>query len=153
MQTELNQLMKTLSSGARNRQRIGRWRHRAGGSPATALTGSHWTLEDSTGGAGIPCSAANALRHFLAEALMNTWKHAGMAAGEVELRQQQDEIVLGISDPGCGFDPATSGDHGTVGLHSLQHCARELGGSLELESQPEQGCPLALRFPCRTPDD
>lgn len=84
----------------------------------TALTGGRWTLEVPTEGpAFLSIRRRDALRHFLAEALMNTWKHAGVAVGELELRRQQDEIVLGISDRGCGFDPATSGDREAVAEH------------------------------------
>jgi len=152
LQTELNHLVKAL----RSQEAAAGWEVAAIAREEvqlmTALTGSHWTLEVCMGGAVfLSAQRRDALRHFLAEALMNAWKHAGVAAGEVELRQQRDEIVLGISDQGCGFDPTTSGECGTVGLHSLRQRARELGGSLELESQPNQGCRLTLRFPLHPP--
>lgn len=152
LQTELNHLVKALRGqesatgwevGAIVREEV---------QLVTALTGGRWTLEVSAEEpAFLSARRRDALRHFLAEALMNTWKHAGVATGEVELRQRQGEIVLDVSDRGCGFDPATSGDSGTVGLHSLRQRARELGGSLELESKPEQGCQLTLRFPVHPP--
>lgn len=148
LQTELNHLVKTLRGqesavgwevGAIVREEV---------QLVETLTGGHWALdvsvEDST---FLSPQYRDALRHFLTEALMNTWKHAGVATGAVELCQQQNEIVLGISDRGCGFDPTTSDAHGTVGLHSLRQRAQELGGSLEVDSQPEQGCRLTLRFP------
>lgn len=153
LQTELNHLVKALRGqesatgwevGAIVREEI---------QLVTALTGGHWTLEVAAEEpVFLSARRRDALRHFLAEALMNTWKHAGVAVGEVELHQQQDAIVLGVSDRGCGFDPATSGECGTVGLHSLRQRARELGGSLELESRPNQGCRLTLRFPGHAPD-
>lgn len=152
LQTELNHLVTTLRS-----QELARgWEVaaiiREEIQLVTTLTGSHWTLEVSMGGlAFLSTQRRDALRHFLVEALMNTWKHAGVAVGKVELRQQQDEIVLSISDRGCGFDPATSGDHEAVGLHSLRQRAQKLGGSLKLESQPGQGCRLTLQFPIHHP--
>ncbi len=153
LQTELNHLVKAL----RGQESTTGWEVsaivREEIQIVTALTGSHWTLEVSLEEpAFLSAQRRDALRHFLAEALMNAWKHAGVAAGEVELRQRQDEIVLGVSDRGCGFDPATSGECGTVGLYSLRQRARELDGNLELESQPDQGCRLTLRFPCPTTD-
>lgn len=153
LQTELNHLVKAL----RGQESVTAWKVdaivREEIQLVTALTGGHWTLDISMAEpAFLSSRRRDALRHFLAEALMNTWKHAGVAAGEVELRQGQDEIMLGIADRGCGFDPATSGECGTVGLHSLRQRARELGGSLELESRPNQGCRLTLWFPGHAPD-
>lgn len=154
LQTELNHQVKALrgQEAARGWEVAAVVREEV--QLVTALTGGRWTLEVATEEpVFFSVRRRDALRHFLAEALMNTWKHAGVAVGEVELRQRQDEIVLGISDRGCGFDPATSGERGTVGLLSLRQRARELGGSLELESQSEQGCRLTLRFPCHPPND
>lgn len=153
LQTELNHLVKALRGqesaagwevGAIVREEI---------QLVTALTGGRWTLEVFLEEpVFLSVQRRDSLRHFLVEALMNTWKHAGVVTGDVELRQRQDEIVLDVSDRGCGFDPATSGDSGTVGLHSLRQRARELGGSLELVSQLNQGCRLTLRFPNCAPD-
>ncbi|MDG4595247.1 MAG: hypothetical protein P9F75_06080 [Candidatus Contendobacter sp.] len=152
LQIELNHLVKTLldqeSAPAWEVDAIVREEIRL----VTALTGGHWTLDVSmTEPTFLSTRHRDALRHFLAEALMNTWKHAGVAAGEVELRQGQNEIMLAIADRGCGFDPATSGNQGTVGLHSLRHRAQELGGNLELKSQPNAGCRLVLWFPVHPP--
>ncbi len=153
LQTELNQLVKTL----RGQELATGWEVaaivREEVQLVTALTGSHWTLEVFMADpVFLSAQRRDALRHFLAEALMNTWKHAGVVAGEVELRQRQDEIVLGVVDRGCGFDPATLDAQASLGLHSLRHRARELGGRCELESQPDQGCRLTLRFPAHPPD-
>ena len=118
------------------------------------LTGSHWkpVLFDE-GNTDLSLRQRDALRHFLSEALMNTWKHAGVTAGTVELRRQHDEFVLGVCDHGCGFDPEATGTLATLGLHSLQYRARELNGRLDLVSAPGQGCCLTLRFPARSSDD
>ena len=118
------------------------------------LTGSHWKpMLFDEGKTDISLRQRDALRHFLSEALMNTWKHAGVAAGTVELRRQHDEFVLGVCDHGCGFDPEATGTLATLGLHSLQYRARELNGRLDLVSAPGQGCCLTLRFPARSPDE
>jgi signal transduction histidine kinase len=118
------------------------------------LTGSHWkpVLFDE-GKTALSLRQRDALRHFVSEALMNAWKHAGVADGTVELRLRHDEFVLGVCDHGCGFDPEAAGTLATLGLHSLQYRARELGGRLDLVSAPGQGCCLTLRFPAHPQDD
>jgi signal transduction histidine kinase len=118
-----------------------------------ALTGCRWTLvtaeEEKT---NLFLRQRDTLRPFLSEALMNIWKHAGVTVGTIELKRQQDEVVVIVADQGQGFDPTARATQATLGLQSLQHRARELGGRLELVSCPGQGCRLTLTFPARWPD-
>jgi len=112
-----------------------------------ALTNCRWTLVVSEAEEiGLSARQRDALRSFLSEALMNTWKHAGVAVGTIELKRLRGEVVITIADQGRGFDPATP-DIPTLGQQSLHHRARELGGQLEVVSRPGQGCRLTLTFP------
>ena len=51
---------------------------------------------------------------------MNTWKHAGVATGTLELESAAGEVVITIRDQGRGFDPAAPSALGSLGLKSLQ---------------------------------
>lgn len=106
LQTELTQLVKTLQGqeqpasldlAAIVREEI---------QLIEALTDCRWTLvtaeEVKT---NLSLRQRDALRPFLSEALMNIWKHAGVNAGTIELKRQQDEVVVIVADQGRGFDP------------------------------------------------
>jgi signal transduction histidine kinase len=86
------------------------------------------------------------------EALHNVMKHAG--AGRVRIRLVPPppttapggpgELVLEISDDGCGFDPAIRRP-GHMGLQTMSQRARGIGGRLELESTPGRGTTVRVR--------
>jgi signal transduction histidine kinase len=153
LQTELTQLVNTLQGqeqaasfelAAIAREEI---------QLVEALTGCCWTLvtseEEKT---SLSLRQRDGLRPFLSEALMNTWKHSGVAAGTVELKRRHGEVIVIIADRGRGFDPPASASQATLGLQSLRRRARELGGRLELVSRPGEGCRLTLTFPAHLPD-
>ena len=113
-----------------------------------SLTGCRWELVTTKHEKVVlSIRQRDALRSFVSEALMNTWKHAGVASGSVELERAGPEVVVAIRDRGRGFDPAASGAPDSLGLKSLHFRAQELGGQLQIESRPGQGCRLLLRFP------
>jgi signal transduction histidine kinase len=89
------------------------------------------------------------------EALHNVMKHAG--AGRVRIRlvpprgaaapgtgAPPGELVLEISDDGCGFDPAVRRP-GHMGLQTMSQRARRIGGRLEVESTPGEGTTVRVR--------
>jgi signal transduction histidine kinase len=63
----------------------------------------------------------------------------------------EDEVVLDVQDNGQGFEPQRAfqprPDGGGYGLFSLRERARELGGSLTVESEAGQGATLVLQLP------
>ncbi|MCA9791274.1 MAG: sensor histidine kinase [Candidatus Eremiobacteraeota bacterium] len=76
-----------------------------------------------------------ALYRICQEALANACKHSG--AGRVLLRLQFEEAGLEarLEDDGQGFEPDQGQGHG---LGNMRSRAREVGGSLDLDSEP--GC-------------
>lgn len=96
------------------------------------------------------------------EALHNVMKHA--AAGSVRIRLippgptssnggSQGDVVLEISDDGCGFDP-TVARPGHLGLQTMSQRARRVSGRLEVDSRPGQGTTVRVRVvPRRRPAD
>jgi len=79
------------------------------------------------------------LYHIAQEALNNSLKHAAASAVTVHIRGMQDRVELEVCDDGKGFDPATIGKGGGVGMASMRERIEKLGGSLQVISAPGQG--------------
>jgi PAS domain S-box-containing protein len=82
------------------------------------------------------------------ELLTNVVKHAGATSAVVRLAEEDGRIMVTVEDNGVGFDPASlpSRDQ-TFGLFSIQERMENLGGELEIDSQPGAGCTASLRVP------
>ena len=81
------------------------------------------------------------------EALRNAWKHAPGAAVHVQLLEENEQLKLTIEDTGPGFDVSLTRATGSLGLLSMQERARLVGGSLALNSHPDDGTSLVVRVP------
>jgi signal transduction histidine kinase len=93
----------------------------------------------------LPPETEQALYHIAEEALNNALKHATATTTRVELRREEGELLLSVSDDGCGFDPAqvSSG----LGLQSLCERAEGLGGTCTIESEAGHGTRILVRLP------
>lgn len=85
------------------------------------------------------------LLRLVQEALANVLKHAHARQVRVRTASLGEQVEICIEDDGCGFDPAQA--HPGRGYASQQHRARQLGGSLQRDSQPGHGTRLRLRLP------
>jgi signal transduction histidine kinase len=86
------------------------------------------------------------LLHVLRESISNALRHAD--PGDIRVSLAADAgpgAVLTVADNGCGFDPAAPGGSGR-GLVNLGIRAREMAGSLEIDSAPGKGTRITLRF-------
>jgi signal transduction histidine kinase len=84
------------------------------------------------------------------ELLHNVHIHSGVKIAEVELSQQNDMLVLTVSDQGRGFNPesldsAVAKDG--FGLLSLRERVDYIGGNMLIESAPGQGSKFILSIP------
>jgi NarL family two-component system sensor histidine kinase LiaS len=79
------------------------------------------------------------------EALANVARHSSAAHADVILEYGTGAVTLIVVDDGCGFDASAS--HGGVGLASMQERAEALGGSLTVESAPDQGARIKVTLP------
>ena len=101
----------------------------------------------------IPMEAT--VRHHLylvvREAINNIIRHAHAQTVHFSLTLAERTLTLTLSDDGCGFDPnrdaipsnerLSSGN----GLSNMRKRMAEIGGSLEIVSNPGQGTTLTLR--------
>ncbi|HWV24638.1 MAG TPA: sensor histidine kinase [Thermomicrobiales bacterium] len=92
----------------------------------------------------------------LQEALGNTRKHAGATTVDVTLTWEEDDMILDISDDGCGFDPdgiSPREDGFRMGLWSMRARVEGAGGTWMLESVRREGTSLAISFPLSRPEE
>jgi signal transduction histidine kinase len=89
------------------------------------------------------------------EALRNIESHAGADKVRLVLGYDGDDIVLEIADDGDGFDiPSDLGDlkaGGHFGVIGMTERAERVGGQLDLDSKPGEGCGLRVVVPALTP--
>ena len=85
------------------------------------------------------------------EAMNNLLKHGNAHRLEVSLSMTENAVLLVVRDDGKGFavkdvgDAAASGNG--AGLLGMQERAALIGGQLELQSEPGQGCTVRLHLP------
>lgn len=107
---------------------------------------------------GTPVDLPNAYQTTLLRAaqssLANVWAHAKARTAVVTLSFLDAEVTMDVFDDGVGFDPAVvlpaaaaRGDGSGTGLKSLRERLLALGGSLAVESAPDDGTVVAIRLP------
>lgn len=89
-----------------------------------------------------------ALFRIAQEALGNALRHAKADRIGVGLRVDDDRLVLSVADDGVGFDPSAARVRSTrLGLASMRHRARSVGGRLRVTSTPGQGTTVEAVVP------
>ena len=89
------------------------------------------------------------LIRIVQEALSNARKHAAASIVRVDVSEPNGYLKLDIIDDGSGFDidqlPAARGPR--FGLTTMRERAESIGGTLEIESNPERGTSVSVRIP------
>ncbi len=86
------------------------------------------------------------------ELLFNVVKHARTLRAHVSAELLRDQLRIQVSDKGIGFNPAqiqAQGNH--FGLFSIQERLSSLGGHMQTESAPGEGCRVTLLVPLHKP--
>lgn len=97
----------------------------------------------------LPGEIETVLYRVTQEALNNVAKHAGAENVAVLLHRNAHSISLIIEDDGVGFDQKQAfgtGEDG-VGLIGVRERAELAGGTLEIETHPDQGATVIVRIP------
>jgi two-component system, chemotaxis family, CheB/CheR fusion protein len=101
----------------------------------------------------LPPEIESNLYRIAQEALNNVAKHAQAATANVLLERRDSEMSLIIEDDGVGFDSEADRSHGErMGLMGIRERAALIGGTLEIESAPNKGTTIFIRFPTPPPD-
>jgi two-component system CheB/CheR fusion protein len=109
-------------------------------------------IEVSDDGSEKPLDDATRALVFRAvrELVMNVLKHAHTPVAKVSLTRNGDHFDIQVEDPGVGFDPEARVDRpggGGFGLLSVREQIARLGGTLAIESAPQQGTRVTVRVP------
>jgi signal transduction histidine kinase/ligand-binding sensor domain-containing protein len=80
------------------------------------------------------------------EAIRNALLHAQPARIDLRLRFEPRDVYLEVRDDGRGF-PTDRTEPGHYGIIGMRERVEELGGSLQIESEPGRGCCLLARMP------
>lgn len=99
--------------------------------------------------ARIPADLQLGVFRIVQEALHNALRHAAADEMTVSIRGEDDQLVLDIRDDGRGFDRSDASWRAGLGLASMRERAHLLGGSLQVESRPNDGTRLRATFPLR----
>jgi two-component system sensor histidine kinase UhpB len=95
----------------------------------------------------LPAEIEIALFRIAQEALTNVAKHAQASQVEIELLENNDNILMTVTDNGVGF--ATHGQgissEGHWGLTNMQERARAINGKFLLRSVPGQGTQILVK--------
>ncbi|WP_162001872.1 GAF domain-containing protein [Streptomyces violaceusniger] len=90
--------------------------------------------------------AKHALYRIAQESLHNVAKHAQARNVRLHLLNEPGAVTLTVADDGVGFDCKGSFP-GHLGLLSMRERAREVGGTLNVDSRPGQGSRIRARVP------
>jgi len=87
------------------------------------------------------------------ELLVNIVKHAGAHKVKVSIKKPGKQICITVEDDGAGFDPAEvasmAAKRGEFGLFSIRERLEDLGGHLQIDSAPGQGCKVTMTAPLK----
>lgn len=107
----------------------------------TILNGPSEGLEN------LPDAHAVALFHICQEALANIAKHAQASKVEVLVWTTTDRVLMEVHDDGRGFDPGQVRVTLGHGISNMQTRARNVGGDLEITTEPGEGTTIMAWMP------
>ena len=94
----------------------------------------------------VPHAVLDVAQHIIGEALTNAVKHSGSKDVAIRVRAANGELRIEVEDRGQGLAAATDDDP-HFGLKLMQVQAREIGGSITVESTPGRGVRLIAVLP------
>jgi signal transduction histidine kinase/CheY-like chemotaxis protein len=84
------------------------------------------------------------------ELLFNIVKHSEDSNARIDLRKNNNKVIICVSDRGKGFDPVVlsqTEQQPGLGLASLRERVNHMGGTFLIESAPGKGCRFTLSLP------
>ncbi len=87
------------------------------------------------------------------ELLINVVKHANAQNVKVSILKIDERICVSVQDDGVGFDPAEVAslavENAGFGIFSIRERLEQLGGHLEIESEPDRGSKITMTAPLK----
>jgi signal transduction histidine kinase len=79
------------------------------------------------------------------EAIANAVRHGGARNVTVRLGSRRDDLLLGVSDDGCGFGGASTDTAGTgLGMRTMRARAKSVGGRLVTRTEESGGAEIRV---------
>lgn len=101
---------------------------------------------DAAGEVAMDDACATGIFRIVQESLTNVARHARASRVDVVLERHSGALELAVCDDGAGFDPEAVGS-GSFGLLGIVERARNLGGTVAIDSAPGRGTRVAIRIP------
>jgi signal transduction histidine kinase len=92
----------------------------------------------------LPDAYRTCVYRVVQEALNNCAQHSRASRVRVLVRRDDYGLSVSVQDDGIGFDPTKERGMGLLGMEER---VAHLGGLLTIESSPEHGTTLSIRFP------
>ena len=108
----------------------------------------------------LPKDTEIALFRVVQEALTNVHRHSKSAASAIRLERADGKVRIAVTDSGIGM-PLPSAATGWksplgIGIAGMQERVKQLGGTLEIQSEPGRGTVISVELPVtgspETPD-
>ena len=96
-----------------------------------------------------PPQIALCLFRIAQEALQNSGRHAQASQVDVSLQKSDGGFGVCIRDNGVGFDPKNRPERASLGLASMQQRIYQLGGELDIDSEPGHGTMVLAWVPAK----
>jgi len=135
--------LDALGLAAALKHEAARWQHRIGIACQVSVS------EPSP---SPPPNVATTVFRIFQEALTNVARHAEATEVQVDLREEDGQIVLRVSDNGKGIRPADLEDIKSLGLLGMRERTEALGGQVTFQNQAPRGTIVALRLPQNASD-
>ncbi len=97
----------------------------------------------------LPPDSALALYRIAQEALANIMRHAAATTVQIRIQRQAETVVAEIKDDGRGFgigQDISQTERG-LGLFGMQERATQVGGAVEVSSEPGKGTSVRVEIP------
>lgn len=95
----------------------------------------------------LDATLANQLYRIVQEALNNIAKHAAASAITIAIDTPPGQLLLTITDNGCGFVPQQQSGPDAYGLSGMQERVDALGGILQIETAIDHGTMIRIGLP------
>lgn len=129
-------MLDSLGLAAALEHHVEQFQQRSGIACRLSLDRDEYDLDERT---------ATTVFRVVQEALTNVARHAHARLAEIDLRCENDTLVVTIRDDGCGF-VANTGKK-TFGLLGMRERVAMIGGRLEIDSRLGEGVTITCRIP------
>jgi signal transduction histidine kinase len=103
------------------------------------------TVDTSLDDVSVPAPVEFALLRITQEACTNAVRHGHANRLAVSMTRRDGHVELAVRDTGTGFDPAAA--HAGSGLAHIRQRVAELGGTVDIDSEPGRGAAVTVRVP------